>query len=204
MRKLEEVENDLVLARKELAEAEGTKTEVYSRIVGYYRSVRNWNNGKLEEYGQRKLFRVDTDPSGEAQLSGETQPSRETQPFAAEPERVMPDNEVYGDIDNNARLLLFVRKSCPNCPGAKAAAAKLGIPVEEVDADTGEGYEEAMSFGVCATPTAILLDSKGVEEGRAYNAAGIASLSSLIVSGNSKDTIPQLHEEKVNAAAIYS
>lgn len=31
-------------------------TEVYSRIVGYFRSVRLWNKGKKEEFNQRKTF----------------------------------------------------------------------------------------------------------------------------------------------------
>jgi anaerobic ribonucleoside-triphosphate reductase len=32
------------------------ETEVYARIVGYYRAVRNWNAGKKEEYKYRKDF----------------------------------------------------------------------------------------------------------------------------------------------------
>ncbi len=31
----------------------GSETEVYSRIVGYYRPVRNWNHGKKKEYFDR-------------------------------------------------------------------------------------------------------------------------------------------------------
>jgi len=34
------------------------ETEVYSRIVGYYRPVQNWNNGKKSEFNMRKLFAV--------------------------------------------------------------------------------------------------------------------------------------------------
>jgi len=30
------------------------KTEVYSRIVGYYRPVQSWNKGKREEFSQRR------------------------------------------------------------------------------------------------------------------------------------------------------
>ena len=30
--------------------------EVYSRIVGYYRPVRQWNEGKQKEYKERKEF----------------------------------------------------------------------------------------------------------------------------------------------------
>ncbi|MDA3862579.1 MAG: hypothetical protein PF689_01785 [Deltaproteobacteria bacterium] len=32
------------------------ETEVYSRVVGYYRPVRNWNKGKRSEFSQRKLI----------------------------------------------------------------------------------------------------------------------------------------------------
>jgi ribonucleoside-triphosphate reductase (formate) len=32
------------------------KTEVYSRIVGYYRPVQSWNKGKREEFSQRKYI----------------------------------------------------------------------------------------------------------------------------------------------------
>jgi hypothetical protein len=58
MRTIEEINKDLLEAREELAQAQGGPTEVYSRIVGYYRSVRNWNKGKKEEYHERKLFEV--------------------------------------------------------------------------------------------------------------------------------------------------
>ncbi|NCC66282.1 MAG: ribonucleoside triphosphate reductase, partial [Spirochaetia bacterium] len=33
-------------------------TEIYSRITGYYRPVRNWNDGKAEEFKKRKLYTV--------------------------------------------------------------------------------------------------------------------------------------------------
>ena len=49
MRTLEDIEKDLAAAREALSSVKGTPAEVYSRIVGYYRSVRNWNKGKREE-----------------------------------------------------------------------------------------------------------------------------------------------------------
>lgn len=42
----------------ERANVKGTDCEVYARIVGYYRSVKNWNAGKSEEYKNRKNFEV--------------------------------------------------------------------------------------------------------------------------------------------------
>jgi hypothetical protein len=56
MKTLEAIEKDLRETREALANTEGRNAEVYSRIVGYYRSVRNWNNGKREEFGDRKMF----------------------------------------------------------------------------------------------------------------------------------------------------
>ncbi|MBP3867359.1 MAG: ribonucleoside triphosphate reductase, partial [Eggerthellaceae bacterium] len=36
----------------------GEKTEVYSRITGYYRPVQNWNDGKAQEYKDRKVYDI--------------------------------------------------------------------------------------------------------------------------------------------------
>jgi CBS domain-containing protein len=39
----------------------GEETEIYSRIVGYYRPVKNWNVGKKSEYKERKIYKVNID-----------------------------------------------------------------------------------------------------------------------------------------------
>jgi len=41
----------------------GEETEVYSRIVGYYRPVQNWNLGKKSEYHNRKLYKKGITPA---------------------------------------------------------------------------------------------------------------------------------------------
>ena len=45
-RSLEEIEKEIAEVQSELSNVQGTETEVYARIVGYYRAVRNWNKGK--------------------------------------------------------------------------------------------------------------------------------------------------------------
>ena len=55
-RSVEEIDAEIAQVKAELAECKGADCEVYARIVGYYRSVKNWNKGKREEYGERKLF----------------------------------------------------------------------------------------------------------------------------------------------------
>ena len=56
MRDIEKVNAEIEEVKKELENVHGTGTEVYARIVGYYRTVRNWNKGKREEYNQRLMF----------------------------------------------------------------------------------------------------------------------------------------------------
>ena len=50
---MDQINSRLAELREEKTKIQGLETEVYARIVGYYRSVRNWNKGKKEEYGRR-------------------------------------------------------------------------------------------------------------------------------------------------------
>jgi len=172
MRNLEAIEKDLAAAREALSSVEGTPTEVYSRIVGYYRSVRNWNRGKREEYGERRLFRIKTEQCSIHDGLRTAAPSPSS--TEEEPETNVRPYPMDGGMET--RLLLFVRASCPGCPPAKAAAGKLGIPVELVNADTADGMAEAVRRNVMSTPTAILISQGGVELKRAGNAEAISCL----------------------------
>lgn len=65
MRTVAEINSDIEKIRAELANVRGSETEVYARIVGYYRSVRNWNKGKREEYNHRKMFSAENERTQE-------------------------------------------------------------------------------------------------------------------------------------------
>ena len=52
------VETKISDLKKEMNEVQGSKCEVYSRVVGYLRPVQNWNKGKKEEFGMRKTMNV--------------------------------------------------------------------------------------------------------------------------------------------------
>lgn len=56
-RTLSEVGAKILDVKQKLENVHGTVTEVCARIVGYYRSVKNWNKGKKNEYYLRKMFR---------------------------------------------------------------------------------------------------------------------------------------------------
>ena len=184
MRNLEDIERDLAAARETLSSVKGTPAEVYSRIVGYYRSVRNWNRGKREEYSERRLFSISGNELNAAaavspsygNTNARTLTSQHSQEldFATTPAEVF-SAEVSPDR-NDERVLLFVRSSCPGCPPAKAAALQLGIPLDMVNADTADGMAEAVRRNVLSTPTAILISSHGEELRRAGDAETIGRL----------------------------
>jgi len=59
VRTKKDIDIEIEKCRDELANVKGTKTEVYTRIVGYYRNVDNFNKGKIAEYVDRREY----DPS---------------------------------------------------------------------------------------------------------------------------------------------
>ncbi len=62
MNKLHEINEEIKNLESKLGRVKGRATEVYSRIVGYYRSVGNWNEGKRAEFGERRTFDVPEQP----------------------------------------------------------------------------------------------------------------------------------------------
>jgi ribonucleoside-triphosphate reductase len=168
MRALEEIDRDLAAAREALLSVEETPAEVYSRIVGYYRSVRNWNRGKREEYGERRLY----DAEASLALFGKAAGDAGKADNAAARQSARP---AGNGTMSPARLLLFVRPACPACPSAKEAAGRLGIRVDLVNADTEAGSAEAQKRNVFSTPTAIFLSAEGDEIARALDGESIST-----------------------------
>ena len=122
----------------------GEKTEVYSRITGYYRPVQNWNDGKSQEYKHRVVY----SPAH----FGDKQPLFGEMPFATE--------DASGVCSANVdKLLLFTTKTCPKCRMAKTFLEKAGIEYETILAD--ENAELVNKFGIKEAPTLVLLAEDG-------------------------------------------
>lgn len=66
MRTVADIDTEIADLRRQLAENRGTETEIYTRIVGYYRSLSNWNKGKRDEYNIRRPF--DAQNTGEGRV----------------------------------------------------------------------------------------------------------------------------------------
>ena len=114
----------------------GARTEVYSRITGYYRPIQNWNDGKSEEFLNRKTYNIKT-----SKLKHGIKDAEE----ACE-EAVKTLNET----------LLFGTKTCPNCKMAKMLLEKAGIQYKWIDAE--ENVDLTNSYNVRKAPTLLVPD----------------------------------------------
>jgi ribonucleoside-triphosphate reductase len=129
----------------------GEKTEIYSRITGYYRPVQNWNEGKAKEFRDRRLYTV-----GRSVLRGRAEAGlRCEEPHEGESSAVFPAG---------AQVLLFSRRTCPNCRVAETLLDKAGLDYEKLIADDNLALAE--QYGVKASPT--LVAACGAESERFY------------------------------------
>jgi len=125
----------------------GSKTEVYSRITGYYRPLQNWNDGKAHEFEDRKEYKPDLnaafmekDPS-----DGTSQAEEKTSC-----EEHLPD------------VMLFASKTCPNCKLAERFLSDAGISYEIMFAD--EHLDLVHTFNIMQAPTLVYKKEDGSYE----------------------------------------
>ena len=127
----------------------GQKTEVYSRITGYYRPVQNWNDGKLEEYKERKTYNVlnsKFDPKVDGIHAGECECQKH--------EEVKEENVIPTNFDKNEmELVLFTTPTCPNCKVAKRYFDQHGIKYTTIDATTRGDLVD--KYHISSAPTLV-------------------------------------------------
>lgn len=165
-----EIEAKIRELRGELGTVRGSATEVYTRIVGYYRSVKNWNAGKREEYGIRKLFGL---PEGEKAPDAEAMKEPVAKP--SEGKTTVTAAKPGIDAGHASAYMFFERETCPNCPPVKNFIGELPMSGVRHDVDTEEGLNAARRYGVMASPTVIFFDEKSNEVFRAHNLADLKS-----------------------------
>ena len=122
----------------------GAKTEVYSRITGYYRPVQNWNDGKLQEYANRTEYDI--------AHSSLKRPTRSVVTLSNFAEDVEVKVEQPQDIK-----YLFTTKTCPNCKLVKEYLKN--VPYVTIDAE--ENMELARRYGVMQAPTLVVVNGDG-------------------------------------------
>ena len=117
----------------------GKKTEVWSRITGYYRPISNWNDGKAQEFKDR----VEYLPNDSTVLK-----AKEVK------EEIVKEEKVDYKPES---LTIFVQDHCPKCKGAEQRLRLKGINYDVVNCS--EDTELARKLGVVETPT--IIDTNG-------------------------------------------
>ncbi len=138
----------------------GSKTEVYSRITGYYRPVRHWNDGKGQEFVERREYvteeiaqGVNTDLSGETKsVTTEDAKSKELSIELAGPLGVLEENQ-------GVTKFLFTTKTCPNCMVAKEyLSSKHSYQVIDAERDR----DLTLKYNIMTAPSLVVIEDEEV------------------------------------------
>ena len=131
----------------------GQPAEVYSRITGYYRPVQNWNDGKLQEFSQRKTYDI-----ANSSYHGVNQHIVSDTCCGEQNVRVQADPNFK---QNDGEILLFTTKTCPNCKMAKMMLDKAGIKYTVIDAEDQKDLTQ--KYGVKKAPTMLVANGQGYD-----------------------------------------
>ena len=167
----------------------GNKTEVYSRITGYYRPVQNWNDGKAQEYKDRMVYNIghshlthkgpkpapnDNDEAiyaaiNERACCDPVQPIMKEAPVDEKPVAAAPKPEekpvtIAVKPESSVSILLFKTPSCPNCKAAGAILDRAGVEYQPLNAN--EERELVQKFGIKQAPTLVLVNGDSFEKYR--------------------------------------
>ncbi len=135
----------------------GEKTEVYSRITGYYRPVQNWNDGKTQEYKDRKVYNI-----ANSKLTHEG--------CCCGADNYVPD--TINDVSDDA-VMLFATTTCPNCKIAASILDKQGVAYTKIYAD--QTPDEATKFGIKQAPTLVV-----VKDGNISKYSGVSDIKKYL------------------------
>ncbi len=120
----------------------GAETEVYSRITGYYRPVKNWNAGKSQEFKDRRTYKVDVSTANTVSSFRE----QEQKPVS---------------VSEPKEFLLFTTKTCPNCKMIKQMLGEKNFSYTIVDAE--EHPDLARKYDIMQAPTLVAVDGEKAE-----------------------------------------
>ena len=100
----------------------GQKTEVYSRITGYYRPVQNWNDGKSQEFKERKVYNIET---SHLNHQGPIEHGEEQHESCG-------CSHCGNATEAQVEVMLFASRTCPNCKRAAEHLDRAGITYKKI------------------------------------------------------------------------
>ena len=136
-------EHGYIQGERETCPVCGKRTEVYSRITGYYRPVQNWNDGKLQEFRDRRTYDI-----GHSNIHKDQ--AEEVVVQSEESARQQPVELPAGE----SPIMLFATETCPNCKFIAAVLDKAGIVFNKLIAT--EHIDLVNKYGIRQAPTLVV------------------------------------------------
>ncbi len=119
----------------------GEDTEVYSRITGYYRPVKNWNDGKSAEFKDRRVYDI---------ANSKFEKSERTVDHA----HCCPESEKKEISLKDADVTLFATKTCPKCKIAAQLLEQKGVNFQKLLVE--ENVELAKKLQLKQAPSLVI------------------------------------------------
>lgn len=157
----------------------GKKSEVYSRITGYYRPVQNWNDGKAQEYKNRTVYDILNSKAPVSDTVSEKKEEKaEKQPQASRTAAEMKSRSSKTAVVTMSKddikiqhpetvKYLFTTSTCPNCKIAKEMLE--GEDYQVIDAE--KNPELVSRYGIMQAPTLVVI--QGDQMKKYVNASNI-------------------------------
>lgn len=146
----------------------GKEAEVYSRITGYYRPVKNWNDGKRQEYKNRTVYDIIHSKSPEQKMKSYGAAEKLAEQAAGKEE---PKAAAAADKIEEDGMYLFTTSTCPNCKMAKEMLAEEQYEV--IDAERHPDL--AAQYGIMQAPTLLV-----VEDGQAQKIVNASNIQKYV------------------------
>ena len=138
----------------------GEKTEVYSRITGYYRPVQNWNDGKAQEYKDRVTYNI-----GHSVLTHQ----------GPKPAPVDLPRETIAVSGNLAEAKPVPADHIAAKAAAEAQASAQAAAAPRMMTNADAALEAAMEPGCCAPVEPMIATDEQVEAAKA-SAVGVTAI----------------------------
>ena len=129
--------------------------------------MQNWNDGKAQEFKDRRLYEIEKSALNPNDRVGRIVPENPASEVAA------PEMIVAPVAGNGMRTMLFTTKTCPNCKMARQILDTGNVVYDLIDAE--EHAALCREYNVSRAPTLVV-----VEEDRVSTLSNIAGIKQFV------------------------
>ena len=134
----------------------GKKTEVYSRVTGYYRAVQNFNDGKEHEYHDRKEYKFDSSIFNTTEENNDVLKADYTELPKLDENSHDLESAVRTLLADTRKPMLFTTATCPNCKMAKKFISEAEFDCDILLAE--DNAELVKLYEITSAPTLVVFE----------------------------------------------